>query len=741
MQWQRLGPGGGGALYIPTVHPTDINTAVVTCDMTGVYLTRNGGGSWQQLNFTGMTRAFAFNPFDSKVLYAGSSGLYCSQNDGATWEVMYPPKADILRSETTGDHASHAFVTKSGQSIGYVEGLLLHPKSEGTLWAGLNASRLTHFYERGLLSLVASVDGGQTWTKPIGLAGKKFVRICPGQGNSAILFTDEQILKAEITANHIAVTILQETDTAFSDAAYGINPETGNWIYYHTQVPTVEDSNAHRPRLYRSNAPEKGFEEIGKGLFVDHAEGQRLVFAHVAVSMGDARKVYLSLSEPMSREERVPGKESFFGMFISEDFGEHFRWALRIGEQEPENRTLGWVERDYSTGWGGAPFGIGICPTNPQVCYATDWGTCYRTVNGGKTWEQLYTTVAQDGRIQTTGLDITLVYNLLFDPQDTTHLAITCTDIGFFHSRDDGQTWQHRMNGIPEEWSNSCYGMVFDPEVRERAWSVWSDCHDLPRPKMYLNGHFARRRGGVCRTEDTFETWTVSNTGLPENTAPTCILLDPRSPAGKRTLYVTAMGNGVYRSKDDGASWQDCSKGIEGNMNAWKIFQSPDGVLYLLVARGLENGTETDGALYKSDNGAESWEAIPMPAGANAPNFLAVNPANSQCLYLACWPRMTGENEGFGGLYQTCDGGQSWQLLTADNSHVYGVAVDPRNPAHVVWSNFENQVWESFDGAKTAAPIKGFTFKWAHQPIFHPSDPNRLYVATFGSGLWMGKSE
>ena len=740
MQWQRLGPGGGGAMYIPTVHPTDKDSAVVTCDMTGVYLTRDGGCSWRQINFTGMTRAFAFDPFDSNILYAGSSALYCSLDGGNTWDVMYPPKADIIKSENVGDHASHAFVTKDGLSIGYVEGLLVHPQAKGVIWAGINASRLTHFYEKGLLSLVASEDGGTTWHAPVDLSGKKVLRICPGKGVSAILYTDEAIFKAEIIGNDIVVKILEKAETAFSDATYGLNPKTNSWLYYHTQVPTQGDSDAHRPRFYRSGAPEKGFLEIGEGLFADHVKGQKYLFGRVAVSAGDARKVYLSLTEPTSKADRVEGAESFFGMFISEDCGEHFKWALRISDtKQAENRTIGWVERDYGTGWGGAPFGIGVCPTNPDVCYVTDWGTCYRTIDGGKSWQQLYTTVTEDGRLKSTGLDITLVYNLQFDPKDIRHQAITCTDIGFFHSFDDGETWQHMMNGIPEEWCNSCYSMAFDPDKSERAWSVWSNCHDLPRPKMYLNGQFKTRRGGVCRTEDGFEHWTVSSDGLPEGIAPTSLLLDPKSQKDSRTLYITAMGDGVYRSLDDGKTWQNCSRGIEGNMNVWKIFRDEAGTLFVLVARGLEDGVETDGAMYKSTDGAESWEMITLPEKVNAPNFLAIDPTNSDCLYLACWPRMTGDDEGFGGLYKTLDGGKSWALLTADNSHTYGVAVDPWDHQHIIWSNFENQVCESFDGGKTGKPMEGFDFKWPHQPLFHPENPNRLYIACFGSGLWMGR--
>lgn len=738
MRWQRLGPGGGGAMYVPTVHPTDPETAVVTCDMTGTYLTHTGGQSWRQINFTGMVRAVSFDPFDPAVLYLGSSGLYCSKDNGEKWDLMYPPRAEVAREMTYGDHASHTFVTKDGVAVGFVEGVLAHPECRGVLWMGLSTSRLGNFYDQGALSLVVSTDGGKTWSHPLEVAGKKIVSLCPLQGDGALLFTDEQILKAENTASGIAITILQHAQTEFLDAAYGRHPETGAWVYYHTERPDAGDADARRARVYRSVKLENGWEALGEGLFADHAPGQGYVFSHVAVSLTDASRVYVSLSEPMTAAERVQGKESFFGLFCSEDFGGHFHWVLRIGDHQPENRSKGWVERDYSTGWGGAPFGLGVSASDPDVCYATDWGTCYRTTDGGQTWKQLYSTDSGTGRHTSTGLDVTLVYHLHFDPHEYRHLAIACTDIGLFDSEDDGMTWRHRVRGVPDAWRNSCYCLAFDPAVKNRAWSVWTNCHDLPRPKMFLNGGLARRRGGICRTDDGCDTWTVASAGLPECLAPTCILLDPESPVGSRTLYVTAMGDGVYRSRDDGATWQPCNSGIDGNLNAWKIFRDSEGALYVLVARGLVDGQEIDGALYRSQDGGESWQRMSLPEGVNAPNFLAIDPQNPRRLYLACWPRIVDGTEGFGGLYRTVDGGETWALLTSSASHVYGVAIDPRNPLHVCWSNFENQVWASWDGGDTAEALDGFDFKWAHQPIFHPEDPRRLYVATFGSSLWLG---
>jgi hypothetical protein len=41
--WERVGPGGGGAMFWPAISPHDPDFAMVACDMTGSYVTYNGG--------------------------------------------------------------------------------------------------------------------------------------------------------------------------------------------------------------------------------------------------------------------------------------------------------------------------------------------------------------------------------------------------------------------------------------------------------------------------------------------------------------------------------------------------------------------------------------------------------------------------------------------------------------------------------------------------------------------------
>ena len=208
---------------------------------------------------------------------------------------------------------------------------------------------------------------------------------------------------------------------------------------------------------------------------------------------------------------------------------------------------------------------------------------------------------------------MTTTYGVQFDPHDPQRVFIPYTDIGLFRSEDGGETWTGSTTGIPVEWRNTTYWLAFDPEVKDLVWGGFSGTHDLPRPKMWRRTDPARFHGGVAVSTDGARHWTVSNRGMEES-AITHVLVDPRSPKGRRTLYATAFGRGVYKSTDNGASWTLANNGLAADPRnqpfAWRVTLVPDGTLYLVVARRSERGAigdRDDGALYRSTDGAENW--------------------------------------------------------------------------------------------------------------------------------------
>jgi len=227
-----------------------------------------------------------------------------------------------------------------------------------------------------------------------------------------------------------------------------------------------------------------------------------------------------------------------------------------------------------------------------------------------------------------------------------------------------------------------------------------------------------------------------------EQTAATHILLDPTSPPEARVLYVAAFGRGVYKSVDGGHSWKLKNTGItQHEPFVWRIIRDSEGTLYALVARRSEDGsigTDKDGAIYKSTDGAENWRSVATPEDSNAPNGLAVDPAKPERLYLATWARATGVHGDGGGVYLSEDSGKTWKRVLERDRHVYDVTIDRRDPNILYAAGFESSAWRSTDRGTHWNRIPGFSFKWGHRVIPDPADAAKIYVTTFGGGVWHG---
>src|SRR5205809_8132842 len=84
-----IGPGGGGAMFHPTISPHDPNTVLISCHMTGPYITHDGGQTWRKLNLRGVDRVLVFDPVDPREMYAQATGLWRRTDAGAGGNVDY----------------------------------------------------------------------------------------------------------------------------------------------------------------------------------------------------------------------------------------------------------------------------------------------------------------------------------------------------------------------------------------------------------------------------------------------------------------------------------------------------------------------------------------------------------------------------------------------------------------------------------------------------------------------------
>ena len=97
-----------------------------------------------------------------------------------------------------------------------------------------------------------------------------------------------------------------------------------------------------------------------------------------------------------------------------------------------------------------------------------------------------YSRKVDDAGWTSRGLDVTTSYGIHFDPFDLKAPVHYLHRYRTFSQRRRRQSRGHSSTaGVPREWMNTTYWVVFDPKVRGRMWSVNSYTHDLPRPKMW----------------------------------------------------------------------------------------------------------------------------------------------------------------------------------------------------------------------------------------------------------------
>src|SRR5450759_3049662 len=159
-EWRIVGPGGGGSIFHPTISPHDSRTALVACDMTGAYLTHDGGATWRIVNLGDTVQFFVFDPMDPRVIYAKALGVFRSGDAGQTWTRFFPRG---VRKITMGDdHASGSLHT-TGQPSGDVTALGVDPADSRSLYLALGSARGS--------ALWSSFDAGSSWRKAADLPG------------------------------------------------------------------------------------------------------------------------------------------------------------------------------------------------------------------------------------------------------------------------------------------------------------------------------------------------------------------------------------------------------------------------------------------------------------------------------------------------------------------------------------------------------------------------------------------
>lgn len=269
-------------------------------------------------------------------------------------------------------------------------------------------------------------------------------------------------------------------------------------------------------------------------------------------------------------------------------------------------------------------------------------------------------------------------------------------------------------------------------------------------PRDPRTWYVAAGSGGVWKTTNSGVTFTPIFEKQPSYSIGE-ITLDPSDP---EVVWVgtgenvsgrhVGWGDGVYRSRDGGRSWQ--RMGLANSQHIGRILVDPrDGNTVLVAAEGPLWSAGGERGVYRSTDGGATWTAALQIDEHTGVTDLEFDPANPDVVYAAAYQRRR-HVWGFlaggagSGIYKSTDNGRTWRKLsqglpTGEIGKI-GLAVTPADPARV-YATIEaagatrgfyasmdrGESWERRNGY-----ISGGTGPHYYQEIeASPTDPDLVY--------------
>ncbi len=148
------------------------------------------------------------------------------------------------------------------------------------------------------------------------------------------------------------------------------------------------------------------------------------------------------------------------------------------------------------------------------------------------------------------------------------------------------------------------------------------------------------------------------------------------------------------------------------------------------------------GGVWKSDNAGATWSPVFDQQDVSAIGAVAIDPTNQQHVWVGTGETNPRNDVSYGdGLYETTDGGKHWKRVGLENVwSIARIAVDPKDPKHVVVAGFgdpfkdssDRGVYVTFDGGKTWDKTLYVDEKTGASDLaMNPKDPNVVYA-----GMW-----
>ncbi|MGA9342888.1 MAG: hypothetical protein WBV61_11245 [Rhodanobacteraceae bacterium] len=371
----------------------------------------------------------------------------------------------------------------------------------------------------------------------------------------------------------------------------------------------------------------------------------------------------------------------------------------------------------YRAGW--ATIGSGVSGQPNIFYFGAAGGGVWKTVDAGRTWTSLFDNepASSIGSLAVAPSAPDTIY--VGTGQVAARYDVAAGN-GVYKSTDGGKSWES-------------VGLA----ATRHIGAILIDPHDANTVLVAALGHYfgPNPERGVYRSSDGGRTWRHT-LAIDADTGAVDLTRDPEHAS---TVYAAAWqvrnypwmsyfqpnagsGSGVYKSTDDGVTWQRIRGGGWPNAELGRIglAATSGGRVYAVVDAAPNSGnvlhasSENAGGLYRSDDAGANWMRVSTESWLENDYFgrITVDPTDRDRLYA------TGQS-----IRRSDDGGKTWTVFRGspggdDYHHLW---INPEHPDHMIASS-DQGAGVSVDGGHTWS-------SWYNQPtgqLYHLATDDRF---------------
>jgi len=694
-KFRNVGPAFlSGRIADIVTHPENSNVWYVAVGSGGVWKTENAGTTWSPIfddQSTYSTGCITLDPSNPSTVWVGSGenvggrhvaygdGIYKSTDDGKTWKNM-----GLKNSE-------------------HISEIIVHPDNSDVVWVAVQGPLWSKGGERGLYK---TTDGGANWKQVLGnneWTGVTDIMVDP---------RNPQIIYAATWDRHRTVAALM-----------GGGPGSG----IHRS-----DDGGNTWRKLTNGLPSSNMGKIGITISPQQPD---VVYAAIELDRTKGG-VYRSANRGESWTK--------MSNTVSGGTGPHYYQELYVSPHEFDRLYL----------------------MNVRVLTSGD---------GGKTFSQLPERNKHSDN-----------HAIVFKKEDPNYIMLG-TDAGIYESFDSAKTWRyiknlpltqfykvavnnaepfyHMFGGTQDNGSAGGPSATDEREgIANKHWykTLFADGHQSATDPVYNDIIYAEtQQGGLHRVDlTTGEQVSVqpqARAGEPHERfnwdAP--ILVSPHNPA---RLYFASYR--VWKSESRGDDWEPISGDLTRNEeritlpimgrqqswdNAWDVgamsnYNTITSLSESPIQEGLLYAGTDDGFIQVSENGGDSWRAIPVTnLGLPARSFvndIKADLYDVNTVYVALDNHKEGDFNPY--LYKSTDKGLTWKSISNNipkRTLVWRMVQD-NVKKNLLFAATEYGVYTSLNGGDSWQKLPG-TPTISFRDITIQKRENDLVAASFGRGFFV----